>query len=222
MKLPLVLVNFKCYKEATGKNALRLAKICEKVASSYKINIAISPQFTDLYLARKVNIPVFAQHVDFIEHGAYTGHVSPLALKEAGVKGSLINHSERKLRLEEIEKCVELLRKYKLISVVCADSLEKGKAIANFKPDFIAYEDPVLIGSGNAISKVKPDSVKEFVEEIYKIDREIKILCGAGITSGEDVKKALELGTEGVLVASGIVKAKNPRKALEEFAKAVR
>ncbi|MEM5834607.1 MAG: triose-phosphate isomerase [Candidatus Aenigmatarchaeota archaeon] len=222
MKLPLILVNFKCYREATGEKALKLAKICEKVARNYGINIAIAPQFTDLYLARKVEIPVFAQHVDAIEYGAFTGHISPLALKEIGVKGSLINHSEKKIGLEEIGKCVELLRKYKLISVVCADSLEKGKEIAKFKPNFIAYEDPILIGSGKAISKVKPDSVKEFVEEIYKIEPEIKVLCGAGITNGEDVKKALDLGTKGVLVASGVVKARNPKRVLEDFAKAIR
>ncbi len=221
MKLPLILVNFKCYKEATGKNALKLAKICEKVARSYEINIAIAPQFIDLYLAQKVKVPVFAQHVDGIEYGAFTGHVSPLALKEIGVKGSLINHSEKKLPLKEIKECLEIMKKYKLISVVCADSLIRGKEIAKFAPEFIAYEDPFLIGSGQAISRVKPYSVKNFVENIRKINPKINVLCGAGITSGEDVKKALELGTKGVLVASGVVKAKNPRKVLEDFANSI-
>ncbi|MCS7106453.1 MAG: triose-phosphate isomerase, partial [Candidatus Aenigmarchaeota archaeon] len=148
MKPPLILVNFKCYKEATGKNALKLARICEKVSKKHRINVAVAPQFTDLYIARKVKIPVFAQHVDAVEYGAFTGHVSPLVLKEIGVKGSIVNHSERKLELETVGKCVELLKKYKLISVVCVDTLEKGKEIANFKPEFIAYEDPILIGTG--------------------------------------------------------------------------
>lgn len=222
MKLPLILINFKCYKEATGKNALKLAKTCEKVEKEYGINIGVAPQFTDLYqISKKVKIPVFAQHADAIEYGAFTGHVSPLALKELGIKGSLINHSEKKLSLKEIKDCIEIMKKHKLISIICADSLMRGKEIARFSPDFIAYEDPFLIGTGQAISKVKPDSVKNFVESIKKINPRVKVLCGAGITSGEDVKKALELGTKGVLVASGVVKAKDPRKVLEDFAKSI-
>jgi triosephosphate isomerase len=46
-------------------------------------------------------------------------------------------------------------------------------------------------------------------------------LCGAGITKGEDVAAALRLGTKGVLVASGIVKAKDPCKVLMEFSEAI-
>jgi triosephosphate isomerase len=222
MKLPLILINFKCYQEALGEKALKLAKYCEKISENYEVTIGVAPQFTDIYqIASKVKIPVFSQHVDALEYGAYTGHVSPLAIKEAGAKGSLVNHSERKLSLEEIKECVEILRKYKLISVVCADSIVKGKEIAKFNPDFIAYEDPFLIGSGRAISRVKPDSVRKFVKTIYNINQKVKVLCGAGITSGEDVKKALELGTEGVLVASGVVKAKDPKKVLKEFAEAI-
>jgi triosephosphate isomerase len=222
MKLPLILINFKCYQEALGEKALKLAKYCEKISENYEVTIGVAPQFTDIYqIASKVKIPVFSQHVDALEYGAYTGHVSPLAIKEAGAKGSLVNHSERKLSLEEIKECVEILKKYKLISVVCADSIVKGKEIAKFNPDFIAYEDPFLIGSGKAISRVKPDSVRKFVKTIYNINQKVKVLCGAGITSGEDVKKALELGTEGVLVASGVVKAKDPKKVLKEFAEAI-
>ena len=63
--------------------------------------------------------------------------------------------------------------------------------------------------------------MKNFVRSIEKVNPKVKVLCGAGITSGEDVKKALELGTKGILVASGVVKAKNPRKVLEEFAEAI-
>ncbi len=199
-----------------------MSETCEKISKEYKINIAVAPQLTDIYrITQKVKIPVFSQHVDALEYGAYTGHVSPLALKEAEVKGSLVNHSEKKLSLEEIKICIEILKKYRLISVVCSDSITQGKEIAKFNPEFIAYEDPFLIGSGKAISIIKPDSVKSFVETIYKVNPKVKVLCGAGITSGEDVKKALELGTEGVLVASGIVKTKDPEKVLIEFAEAI-
>jgi len=221
MELPLILVNFKTYLEATGRRALRLAKICEDVSKKYKVNIAVSPQFTDIYPIKKnVKIKIFAQHIDPIEPKAFTGHVTVLAIKEAGAIGTLINHSERKLTLKKIRKNIEIARKYGIISVVCSDSLMKSKDIANFDPDFIAYEPPELIGSGISVSKTKPEVITETVRLIKRINPEIKVLCGAGITSGEDVRKALELGTRGVLVASGVVKAVSPKKVLIEFAQA--
>jgi len=223
MELPLILINFKCYSEGTGKNALKLVKICEDVSKKYKINIGVAPQYTDIRLiTSKTKILTFAQHVDPIDTGAFTGHVTALAIKEAGAIGSLINHSERKLTLREISKCIEITRKYDLISVVCSDSLMKSRDITMLNPDFIAYEPPELIGTGVSVSKTKPQIVSETVGLIKRIRPEIKVLCGAGITSGEDVKKAIKLGTDGVLVASGIVKADNPREVLIEFVKAIK
>jgi len=221
MELPLVLINFKCF--VSGDKALKLAKICEKVSKNYKVNIAVAPQFTDIAtIAKSVKIPVFAQHLDAVEKGAFTGHVSAKALKEASAKGVIINHSEKKLPIKEIEKCVAIAKKYKLITVCCTDSLEEGEKIAELKPDFIAYEDPILIGTGKAISMVKPESVKKFVEIVTGLEPKVKVLCGAGISRGKDVAKALELGTVGVLVASSVVKARNPKKNLIEFSKFIR
>jgi len=222
MELPIILINFKCYELGTGKNALRLAKICEEVSKEYKANITIAPQFIDLYLiSKEVNIPIFSQHIDPIEPGAFTGHVSPLTVKESGVVGTLINHSERKLGIEEIKKRVEIAKKYGLITVCCSGNIDESREIARFNPDFIAYEPPELIGTGIPVSKTKPEVVTETVNEIKKINPEIKVLCGAGITNGEDVKKAIELGTVGVLVASGVVKAPDPKSVLEDMVKSL-
>lgn len=222
MKLPLILINFKCYREATGKNAIKLAKVCEEISKNFKISIAIAPQFTDIKsISEKVKIPMFAQHFD-VEEGAFTGSISILAVKDAGVVGSLINHSEKKLSTEETGKRIEIAKKYGLITVCCAATSEEAEQIANFNPDFIAIEPPELISSGIAVSKAKPELITQTLEKVKRTNPKVKVLCGAGITSEEDVKKALELGTKGVLVASGIVKSKNPRKALIEFAKAIR
>jgi triosephosphate isomerase len=224
MKLLHVLVNFKNYKEATGKNALILAKICEKISEKYKITIGVAPQFIDLQKVREeVKIPVFSQHIDPIEKaGAFTGHVVAENLKAIGIDGTLINHSERKLPLKDVEKCVEIAKKFELISVCCAATLEEAEKIAKFNPDFIAYEDPLLIGTGQAISKVKPESVKEFVKKLYEINPNVIPLCGAGISSGEDVKAAIELGTKGILVSSAVVKSNNPQSILTGMAKYIK
>jgi triosephosphate isomerase len=223
MKLPIIIVNFKCYEEGTSENALKLAKICESISKKYKINISVVPQFADIKtIAEEVEIFVFSQHIDPIDVGAFSGHVSPLSIKEAGAVGTLINHSERKLELEKIRKCVELTKKYDLISVCCSASVDESKHIAKFNPDFIAYEPPSLISTGISVSQTKPEVVTQTVDTIKKINPDIKVLCGAGITNGGDVKKALELGTVGVLVASGVVKSKDPKKVLIEFAELIK
>jgi triosephosphate isomerase len=217
MKLPLILLNFKAYEESIGKKALKLAKICEEVAKKKRVNIIIAPCLLDLELVvKKVKIPVFAQHFD-VEAGAFTGSIPILLLKKIGVKGSLINHSEKKLKFDEIKKRVELTRKHKLINIVCASNLREIKQIVTLRPDFIAYEPPELIGSGIPVSQAKPKIVKKAVELVEKISSKTKVLCGAGISSGVDVKKAIELGTKGVLIASAFVKAKSPKKKLLEL-----
>ena len=223
MKLPIVLVNFKCYEEATHEKAFKLAKTCEFISFEYGLNISVAPQFADLKtIAEEVEIPVFSQHIDPVDVGAFTGHVTALSVKEVGATGTLINHSERKFDLENIRKCVELTKKYNLISICCSADINETKEIAKFNPDFIACEPPELIGNGIAVSQAKPEIVTETVNEVKKINSNIKVLCGAGITKGEDVKRALELGTVGVLLASGVVKAMNPEDILVDIAEAIK
>jgi len=190
MKLPIIIVNFKVYEEAMGKNALRLAKICRDVAKKYKVNIAIAPQFCDIFrISQKFkDLSIFSQHID----------------------------------PNEIKSCIKIARKNNLISVCCAASAKEAEKIAKFNPDFIAIEPPELIGTGIAVSKAKPELVTKSIKKIQKVNKNIKVLCGAGISSGKDVEKALELGTCGIIVASAIVKAKNPKKVLKEFALAIK
>jgi triosephosphate isomerase len=223
MKLPLILVNFKSYSESTGKNALKLSKICESVSKKYKVNISVAPSFTDIFqVSKKVKIGVFAQHIDPVDVGQFTGHVTCLAIKEAGAIGALINHSERKLTLESVRRCVELTKKYSLVSVCFAAIPEEAERIATLNPDFIAIEPPELIGTGISVSSARPEVIVHTVNLIKKANPRIKVLCGAGITKGSDIKKAIELGTVGVVVSSGVVKEKNPRKVLTEFAKVIK
>ena len=223
MKLPLIVINFKSYAEATGKNALKLSKICEDVSRKYKVSITVAPQFADLQqVSKTVKIGVFAQHIDPVDSGQFTGHTTALAIKEAGAIGIFLNHSERPLHLENIEKCVELAKKYKLISLCFASLPEEAKRIADFSPDFIAIEPPELIASGISVSSAKPEIVTQTVNLIKGANPKIKVLCGAGITKRGDIKKAIELGTVGVVVSSGVVKAKNPKKVLIEFAKSIK
>ncbi|MCK4474776.1 triose-phosphate isomerase, partial [Candidatus Bathyarchaeota archaeon] len=162
----------------------------------------------------------FAQHIDPVQPGSHTGHVLAESVKEAGAIGTLINHSERQLKLSDIDRVIKKTRESGLLSVVCANNPSISAAVATLKPDIIAVEPPELIGTGISVSKAKPKVVTDTVRLVREVNPKVTILCGAGITSGEDVAAALRLGTRGVLVASGIVKAKDPYDALCQFAEA--
>ena len=212
-------MNFKTYIEATGKRAIELAKIAEDVSGESGVTIIIAPQFTDIEpVARTVDISVFSQHMDSAKPGAHTGHVLAEALKSAGADGSLLNHSEKRIGSSEIAESVKLCADADLRSLVCADTTEASVEIARVIPNMIAIEPPELIGTGVSVSKAHPELITESVKQIRRVNRSVKILCGAGITTAEDVSKAIELGSEGVLVASAVVKNKDPRTVLESMA----
>ncbi len=223
MRLPIIIINFKSYAEGTGKNAVKLARICEQVSKEYDVNITVAPQDTDIFrVSSKVDIPVFAQSVEPIEPGAHTGHELPLAAKESGAVGTLINHSENRLTLPQIGQSIWISRNNGLKTVVCVPDLDYAKKLIEEDPDFLAYEFPELIGTGRPISKEMPDSVKKFVDIVSESEPEIIPLCGAGISTGKDVEAALKLGTKGVIVASAVVKSNKPRMVLEDLVKRIK
>jgi triosephosphate isomerase len=220
---PAIVVNFKTYLEATGKRAVELAKEAEKASLETNVYVAVAPQLADLSaVAEAVEIPVFAQHVDPIKPGGYTGHTLTESVKEAGATGTLINHSEKQLKLSVIDELVRIMRENEMVSVVCANNPTISAAVASLKPDVIAVEPPELIGTGISVSKAQPAVVSGTVKLVRKVNEKVIILCGAGISHGEDVAAALKLGTQGVLVASGIVKAKDPYTIIREFAEATK
>jgi triosephosphate isomerase len=215
---PVIIINYKTYKESIGKKGLEIAEIAEKVSEESGITIGVAPQFVDLRMvAENVNIPVYAQHIDAITPGSHTGHVLAESIKDCGVKGTLLNHSERNMLLSDIDKVIEIAKNLELETVVCSNNISVSKAVAALNPTYIAIEPPELIGTGIPVSKANPEIVEGTVKEVREINKDVKILCGAGISTGSDVKAALELGTDGVLLASGVVKAKDVEKAIRDL-----
>ncbi len=210
---PAYVINFKTYRQATGAGALRLAKICDRIAGQKKASIMLCVQPADIYLSQKVSVPVFAQHVDPAEQGQTTGFITPESVKAGGAKGTLLNHSEHKLPFEKLKKAVQLCKENNLKIILCANTPAEARKLKVLKPDYIAVEPPALIGGKRSVSEAKP----EVITDTTKYVKKIPVLCGAGIHKKEDVEKSLELGAKGILVASAVVKAGNPGKKLKEL-----
>ena len=220
MRIPVVVLNFKTYPEILGRKGWDLAKTCDKIAQETGASIVIAPPMADVaHVARIVHLPVFGQHVDAVEAGQTTGWVPPEALLEAGAAGTLINHSERKVAWEEMAKVIPRCRDLGLEVIGCADDLAEAETLAKLSPDYIAIEPPELIGGDVSVTTARPDVVSAAVDRIRAANPAVRVLCGAGVKDRKDVAKALELGTVGVLLASGVVKAKDPEKALRDLVK---
>jgi len=218
----MFIINLKNYNEIAGSKATRITKLAQKISKRYKIKIAIAPPQHAISELVNHSIPILAQHVDNAKVGSTTGFVIPEILKKSGVKGSLINHSEHRISARDIILLVKRLKKLGMVSVVCVKNIKEAAKYAKLNPTYIAIEPPELIGTGRAISTERPQLITNAVLAVKKANNSTKLLCGAGIVSGKDVSKAIQLGAKGILVASGIVKAKNWNGIITEFTKAIK
>lgn len=203
-----VLLNLKAYP----CDPVEIATIAAGVAEETGVEIAVAPQAADLGSVAETGAETWAQHVSGVEHGSHTGSTLAEAAARAGATGTLLNHSERRLRLADIDAGIRAAERAGLETLVCANNPRQIAAAARLEPDAVAVEPPELIGTGTPVSKADPDIVTESVEAAGD---DVPVLCGAGISTGEDLVAAAELGSEGVLLASGVAKADDPRAALE-------
>ncbi|MEK6818928.1 MAG: triose-phosphate isomerase [Nanoarchaeota archaeon] len=212
----MIIVNFKNYK--FGKEALVLVELVEKYLGK---NASVSLSSFDISLASEKfkKLGIYAQHIDAVIIGRNTGFLSIEGAKKAGAIGSLLNHSEHTLPLDYIKKNVELANKNNFKIILCASTLKQAKEFVKLKPFGIAYEDPELVGSGRSITNYNQKEIIDFVSMLK--GKNIKNICGAGVSSAEDVKMAFKLGCDGVLISSAIanVSLKDAEKLLKEIGK---
>ncbi|OPY40453.1 MAG: Triosephosphate isomerase [Methanoregulaceae archaeon PtaU1.Bin222] len=218
MGTPFILLNLKTYTEGSGQRAHSIAEAAQQVAGESGVEIGIAPSYMNLHpMSMHYSLPVYAQHVDGAAPGAHTGSVTVEAIRSAGAQGSLVNHSEHRLNLADIDAAVTALRSAGLVSVVCSNNVATSAAAAALSPEYVAIEPPELIGGTVSVSQANPEIITGTVAAVEKINPNVKILTGAGIHSGECVKVAVDLGTAGVLLASSVVKAKAPISVLRDL-----
>ena len=209
----------KCYMY--GDTLLKIAKGLDKLSKKYGVDVILDVPDTEISnIARHTKrIHVYSQHMDSIPMGKGMGKSLPEGIKAAGAVGVMLNHAERKLTIEEIEKAIKRADEMGLATMVCADSVEEVKAIAKLGPNILVAEPSELIGTG------KPAD-KEYVDEVIKVIREInpdiKPFPSAGISKGEDCYNIIKAGASASGCSSAIAKAEDPLKLAEEMISAVR
>ena len=213
-----VLVNLKAYP----CDPVEVATAAADVADDTGVRVAVAPQAPHVGAVADTGVETWAQHVSPVEHGSHTGSTLAEAVADAGATGTLLNHSENRLKLADIDGSLDAAARADLETIVCANNPAQIAAAAALGPDGVAVEPPELIGTGTPVSKADPDIVRDAVEGASAVDDQVDVLCGAGISSGEDVVSAGDLGATGVLLASGVAKADDPRAALEDLVSGIR
>ena len=217
MDKPLIVVNFKTYESAQGVAAEELAQHMQDANDSNSEFVAVvSPFDLEPVCEAAPQIQVWTQHLDPIGFGSNTGWLHPQTAIERGAVGTIINHAEHKISYEKISQLIDALPEGFLVCA-CAASVDEAKILAKLNPDMIAVEPPELIGGDVSVTTVDPSIVSNTVNAVKSINPNVRVLCGAGVKNGDDVAKAIELGSTGVLLASGVTKSNNPKDVLKDL-----
>ena len=199
-----------------GEKMLALAKVIDKTAMKYDVDVIVTPQYTDIKLLadNTERILVFAQHMDYLPVGRGLGSVLPESIKATGAVGVMLNHAEKKLTLDEVRESIARADEVGLATIVCADSVEEIKQIAMLAPNLIVAEPTELIGTGVASDM---GYVRDTIAAVRAINPDIMVLQGAGISGPDDVANVIRAGAQATGCTSGVMKAADPEAAAEEM-----
>lgn len=210
----MIWLSLKTYKEATAENAVKLLLSAKKVMSETGVPIIACAQATDIYrISQEVGIEVWAQHVEPIDPGKHSGWISPYAVKQAGATGVIINHSEHPLTDEVVMSTNAKAKEYGLKTFIVCDSAERVAKFSQLDADYISYENPQLIAGQISVIDQEAEQIREMVVDITQ-----PFIVGAGVTTGEQIKKARALGAKGIFIATAVVTAPDPEVKLRELA----
>lgn len=211
----LIVVNFKTYATAYGEAAEMLGKMMAEVETDARM-VAVVSAFDLSAVSSIEGLEVWSQHLDPVGKGSHTGWLEPDAALERGAVGTIINHAEHKVSLDHVANLMEMLPDGFPICA-CAADVQEARALAKLGPTFIAVEPPELIGGDISVTTADPAIVSDTVAAVKEVNPNVRVLCGAGVKNGQDVATAIQLGAEGVLLASGVTKADAPMGVLQDL-----
>lgn len=208
-----VLVNLKAYdcEPAT------VASAAAEVADAADVAVGVAGQPADIHRIDAIGVPAWAQHVSPTGFGSHTGSILADRVAANGASGTLLNHSERRMTVADIDAAIDQASAAGMRTCVCANTPEQIGAVAQLGPDAVAIEPPELIGTGTPVSQADPDIVLDAIDAAKTVDTTVDVYCGAGISSAADIEAASDLGADGVLLASAVAKADDPAEAMQQL-----
>jgi triosephosphate isomerase (TIM) len=218
---PFFEVGPKAY--AYGSALLELALHADSLVDEYDVRIILTPQYVDIprIAARTSRILVFAQHMDSLEIGRGIGSVLPEAIKDAGAKGVLLGHCEKRITRDELARAIRRADAVGLATMACADDEADAEEVARLRPNIVLAEEPGLI-AGARRGEAERRAIARTVERVRSVDPRIRVLNGAGIVDERDVYDVIAAGAQGTGSSSAIFKSRDWPATLEAMVREAR
>lgn len=241
MKQYYIAGNWKMHR--TISESVQLAQELVKALAGTTTRVMIAPAFTALAAVQAQiqhsNIILGAQNMGPEEQGAHTGEVSPLMLKDIGVKAVILGHSERRhsyLETDElINRKVLLALKHDLQPVLCvgetlaereSGQLEtvvrtqvveglKGVSVSDIGRLVIAYEPVWAIGTGKTATPEDADAVHAFIRTVLKdlyndaVAKSMIIQYGGSVKAENAAELMAKPNIDGALVGGASLKTES-------------
>ena len=182
------------------------------------VDVVVCPPFVSLAIAVQLlagtEIAVAAQNVHWEAEGAYTGEVSPPMLRELGVYGAIVGHSERRQYFGETDDTVgqRVLAALEagLFVIACIGETEAERELGQtegvlrrqlsvFEPDdnlVLAYEPVWAIGTGKTATPDMAQAAHAFV----KSQLDAPVLYGGSVKPDNAAELLAQPDVDGALV----------------------
>jgi triosephosphate isomerase (TIM) len=219
----LIAGNWKTYK-GPAETAEFCGALRDRESELDGLDVVVCPPYTSLHHAITVlagtSIAVFAQNVHWAKEGAYTGEVSAPMLRELGVTGAIVAHSERRQLFAESDETAALRVEGALdggLSVIACVGETEGEreageteavlrrqveALRTVVDDdhlerlAIAYEPVWAIGTGRTAT---PDQAEE-AHQLIKSLMDVPVLYGGSVKPENAEELLSQENVDGALV----------------------
>lgn len=225
----------------TIQEAIDLVKELKPLVKDASCDVVVCPTFLSLPAVieecKDSNIMVGAQNMHFEESGAFTGEVSPLMLKELGVKFVIVGHSERRQYFNEtdetINKKLKTAFEHQIVPILCVgESLQQRELGiteeilgAQIKQDLIgikkeqvenmviAYEPIWAIGTGKTATADDANNTIGFIRDVIgklygeDVADKVRIQYGGSVKPSTIKEQMLKEHIDGGLIGGASLKA---------------
>jgi triosephosphate isomerase (TIM) len=211
--MKLIAGNWKMFK---GPGATR--EFCERFRPPEGVEAVLCPPFVSLQAAVESGHTIFAQNVHWAEDGPFTGEISAPMLRELGVAGAIVGHSERRQYFGETDETVARRTagalEHGLRVIACVgESLEErdsgqmelvlrvqveaiGEAAGPHERLVIAYEPVWAIGSGRTATPDQAQEAHAFIKGLL----DVPVLYGGSVKPDNAEELLSQDGVDGALV----------------------
>jgi triosephosphate isomerase len=212
----LIAGNWKMFK-----GPLETAEFCRLLRETdvpEDVDVVVCPPYVSLADAVQAlagtEIGVFAQNCHWEQEGAYTGEVSPSMLRELGVYGAVVGHSERRQLFGETDETVARRARAALQSglhvIACVGETEaereagrteevirrQASALDADESLVVAYEPVWAIGTG----KTATPEMAQQAHEVVKSLLDVPVLYGGSVKPDNAAELLGQPAVDGALV----------------------